>query len=111
MYHRAVTDAPAPVWREAQESPRAGDGSASETVRAALEEANLPTLQMVLYRLTGEDRWLEEPFRPTKARGMEEHDTGGLSDEAQRSLREGAFEAITAWREGRLEPAPEPSPE
>jgi 4-hydroxyacetophenone monooxygenase len=101
-----VTEAPA-----TEEAPHAGDQAAGETLRAALEEANLPTLQMVVHRLTGEERWLQEPFRPTKARGMEEHDTGGLPEEAQRALREGAFEAITAWREGRLEPAPEPSPE
>src|SRR5262245_13654926 len=80
-------------------------------LRAALEEANLPTLLMVVHRLTGDDRWLGEPFRMTAARGLDDNDTGGLSEEAQRQLRAGAFEAISAWRDGRLQAAPEPEPE
>jgi 4-hydroxyacetophenone monooxygenase len=82
-----------------------------DQLAAALEEANLPTLLMVLHRLTGEIRWLEEPYRTTPARGLDDHDTGGLPPEVQRTIRAEALEAITAWREGRLEPAPEPAPE
>src|SRR5262245_32183188 len=66
---------------------------------------------MVLHRLTGDQRWLEEPYRATPARGLDDHDTGGLPPEVQRTIRSEALEAITAWREGRLEPAPEPPPE
>ena len=82
-----------------------------EQLKEALEEANLPTLLMVLHRLTGDERWLEEPYRTTPARGLDDHDLGGLSEDAQRTIRREALEAITAYQEGGLEPTPEPEPE
>ena len=36
----------------------------------AITTANIPTLLMVLVQLTGELHWLEEPYRPRRARGM-----------------------------------------
>lgn len=34
----------------------------------AIEVANIPTLLMVLVQLTGDERWLEAPYRPTRLR-------------------------------------------
>ena len=64
----------------------------------AITTANIPTLLMVLVQLTGALHWLEEPYRLTRARGMGDNDTGGLSDELQREIRQAALEAILVWR-------------
>lgn len=92
-------------------TPTDGRPATDSDLRTALEEANLPTLLVVLAHLTGDDKWLEDPYRPTPARGPGDHDSGGFSEELQASIRRDALEVITALREGRLELAEPPSPE
>jgi 4-hydroxyacetophenone monooxygenase len=75
----------------------------------AIAIANVPTLLMVLVQLTGDLRWLEEPYRPQRARGMSDNDTAGLSEPIQAEIREAALKAILAWRAGRPIAIPEPS--
>jgi 4-hydroxyacetophenone monooxygenase len=75
----------------------------------AIAIANVPTLLMVLVQLTGDLRWLEEPYRPQRARGMGDNDTAGLSEPIQAEIREAALKAILAWRAGRPIAIPEPS--
>ena len=77
----------------------------------AVAIANIPTLLMVLVQLTGERRWLHEPYRPTRAQGMSDNDSGGLPEAVQAEVREAALEAIVAWRAGRPMAIAEPSPE
>ena len=77
----------------------------------AVAIANIPTLLMVLVQLTGERHWMEPPYRPTRARGMGDNDTGGLPEPIQQEIREAALEAILAWRAGRPVAIPEPSSE
>ena len=77
----------------------------------AITTANIPTLLMVLVQLTGELRWLELPYRPNRARGMDDNETGGLPDEIQAEVRQAALEAILAWRAGKPVAIPEPSSE
>ena len=74
----------------------------------AIEVANIPTLLMVLVQLTGDERWLEAPYRPTRVRGMGDNDSGGLTDAAQADVREAALSAILAWRMGKPEALPNP---
>ncbi len=69
-------------------------------LRAALESANLPALLMVLYQLTGDERWLNHPYRPVRRFGMDPNDSGGFSDEIQREIRQEARAAIVAWAKG-----------
>jgi 4-hydroxyacetophenone monooxygenase len=66
-------------------------------LRAALSEAHLPTLLLVLHTLTGEEIYLSERYRPTRARGMDDHDSGGLSDAAGAEVRAAALDALLAW--------------
>jgi 4-hydroxyacetophenone monooxygenase len=76
-------------------------------LRAALEVGNIPTLLLVLRRLTGDPRWLEEPYRPTRAAALNDNDSGGFPPERQAEIREAAFAAIRDWRDGRTT-LPEP---
>ena len=79
------------------------------TLREALAIANIPTLIPVLVQLTGDERWLEERYRPTRNRGLGDNATGGLPEEAQQEIRDAAFSAIAAWRDGHPPARPTPS--
>jgi 4-hydroxyacetophenone monooxygenase len=57
--------------------PVAGAPLHRETLTGAMKHANLPTLVVVLYQLTGDRCWLADPFRPTHSRGIEDNDSGG----------------------------------
>jgi 4-hydroxyacetophenone monooxygenase len=81
-------------------SPRSDGPHDTGKLREAIEVANVPTLLMVLVQLTGDHSWLAEQYQPTRARGLEDNDTGGLPDEVQRQIREAALEAIVTWLEG-----------
>src|SRR5947199_7064 len=75
-------------------------------LRAALEEAHLPTLLMAMATLSGDDAWLREEWRPAAPRGAEEDTSGGLPAEDQAAVRAAALELILAWRAGKPAPAP-----
>lgn len=93
-----------------QQNDLNGEGEARRFAEA-VAIANIPTLLMVLVQLTGDLRWLEEPYRPQRARGMNDNDTGGLPESLQVEVREAALEAILVWRAGRPVAIPEPSVE
>lgn len=77
----------------------------------AVAVANVPSLLMVLVQLTGEQRWLEPPYRPSRSIGLGDNDTGGLPDAVQQEIRDAALEAILAWRAGKPPALPSPTPE
>lgn len=80
------------------------------TFAEAVAVANIPTLLMVLVQLTGETRWLHDPYRPVRPRGMGDNDSGGLPEPVQQEIRDAALEAILAWRDGRPVAIPTPAP-
>jgi 4-hydroxyacetophenone monooxygenase len=90
---------------------RSDSAAEREHFAEAVALANIPSLLMALVQLTGERRWLEDPYRPTRGRGMSDNDSGGLPDERQLEIREAALEAILAWRAGRPVAIPVPSSE
>ncbi len=92
-------------------SEQNGAGTEREEQRfaEAIAIANIPTLLMVLVQLTGELRWLEEPYRPHRGRGVNDNDTGGLPQPIQAEIRAAALDAILAWRAGRPAAIPAPS--
>ncbi len=61
----------------------------------ALEAANVPTLACLLVQLTGKRSWIEGKFIPTRTRGMDDNDSGGLPDDVQREIRDAAHAALT----------------
>jgi 4-hydroxyacetophenone monooxygenase len=82
----------------------------SEQLRAALEDANIPTLLLVLRQLTGDGKWLEQPYLPVKGKPLDDNDSGGLPPEIQAEVRAAAFDAVVAFRDGALRPeTPSPS--
>src|SRR5712691_2003960 len=91
------------------EGNTAHDLAEEQRFAEAVAIANIPTLLMVLVQLTGDLRWLEEPYQPRRARGMNDNDTGGLPEPIQAEVRQAALEAILAWRAGRPVAIPEPS--
>jgi 4-hydroxyacetophenone monooxygenase len=81
----------------------------ADRLRRAVEDANIPTLAMVLFQLTGDRRWLKPPYKPARSRGLGPNDSGGLPDAAAADVRAAAIDAILAWADGR--PAAVPVPE
>lgn len=78
-------------------------------LRTALAEANLPTLLMVMFQLSGDRAWLEDPFRPERTRGIADNDTGGFSPEVQETIRSAAYDILTSWSDGA--PMAHPTPD
>jgi 4-hydroxyacetophenone monooxygenase len=72
-----------------------------EALRAAMSEANIPALLMVLVQLTGDVRWLQDPYRPSRTRGMSDHRDGGLPQGIQDEIRAAALEAVLEEAAGR----------
>jgi hypothetical protein len=80
-----------------------------DRLREAVAVANIPSLIPVLVQLTGDERWLEDPYRPTRARGLNDHDDGGLPEAVRAEIREAAVGAIQAYVDGAPVVIPEPS--
>jgi 4-hydroxyacetophenone monooxygenase len=79
-------------------------------IRAGVEIANLPSLLMVLYQFTMDQRWLSPPYLPSRTRGMEDNDNAGLPEDLQHEIRVHALEAILARGRGRpASPVQEPT--
>jgi len=85
------------------------DAVEAQRFAEAVAIANIPVLLMVLIQLTGDLRWLDDRYRLARARGMDDNDSGGLSEAVQADVRSAALEAILAWRCGRPVAIPEPS--
>ena len=77
----------------------------------AITVANVPTLLMVLVQMTGDRRWLQPPYRPSRGNGLGDNDSGGLPDAIQQEIRSAALAAISAWHAGQPLAIPDPSPE
>lgn len=92
------------------EYPEAADHFQEEArLREAIAAANIPTLLMVVVQLTGELRWLDEPYRPTPPRGLDDNDSGGLAHAQQAEVRTAATRAIRDWLGGKPIAIPDPS--
>jgi 4-hydroxyacetophenone monooxygenase len=65
---------------------------------------------MVMFQLTGDRRWLEDPYRPTRTKGMDDNDRGGFPEHIQSEIRESALRVIEAWSKGTPAAIPAPGP-
>ena len=93
---------------------RDGGGATAEdrALWSALGDANIPVLIMLLVQTTGDRRWLRPPYAPSRTRGMEDNNSGGLSEQLQSEVRLASFDAIRelsrdAPAAGRAAPTPD----
>lgn len=80
--------------------PIAADRIDWPLLESGVEQANIPALLMLLHQMTGEEKWLEDPYRPARAPGLDDNDSGQLPEDIQREVREAARLAIKAWLTG-----------
>ena len=76
---------------------------------AALQVANVPVLLVMLAQLTGDEHWIRPPYTPTRSRGMDDNDSGGLSAPIQDEVRRAVYDIIR--RGGHEAEVDVPSPE
>ncbi len=72
-------------------------------LRSALDGANIPVLLLVLAQLTGDQKWLANPFLPSRTIALNDNDEGGLPEEVRQEIRASAFATLTRWRDGKLD--------
>ena len=82
-----------------------------DELREAPRDANIPTLLLMLHQFSRDDRWLTEPFVPSRTVAMNNNDTVGFSDGLQQTVREAAFDFVTRWRDGQIDTPQPPRPE
>jgi 4-hydroxyacetophenone monooxygenase len=83
--------------------PATDAGRPGAWLEDAVEVANIPTLLALLVQMTGELRWLDPPYQPTRNRGLGDNDDGGLPAPVQDEIRAAALAAIRRWQaDGRL---------
>jgi len=62
----------------------------------ALAAADLRVLLMVLYHLSGDTRWLADPFRPKRDVSLIADESAGLAPESAQAIRAAAAEILSA---------------
>ena len=82
-----------------------------DQVRAAVATANVPSLLMMLFQFSGDERWLADPYLPTRGKGLADHDSGGLPDAVQAEIREASIDVVLQLQDGRRPAVTAPSPE
>lgn len=79
----------------------------------ALQEANLPTLLMVMVQLTGDQIWMSDRYAPgpivAPEGSMFPDDSGGYAPEIAQEIRSAAFDLLSRLRDERAELPPSPS--
>ncbi len=67
-----------------------------DDLRAALDDADLRVLLMVLHQLTGDRSWLEAPYRPSRDVRLVADPGAGFPPEIQERIRRAAVDIIAA---------------
>ena len=60
----------------------------SSATNTALAEASIPTLLMCLAQITGDEKWLRDPFLPRRDTNLFHDETGGLPVDVQQEVRD-----------------------
>ncbi|GAA4535125.1 NAD(P)/FAD-dependent oxidoreductase [Pseudonocardia xishanensis] len=89
----------------------AAERMTEEQVHEAVATANVPSLLMVLFQFSGDERWLAAPYLPTRGKGLVDHDSGGLPEDIQTEIREAAVPVILRLQAGERPAVTAPSPE
>ncbi len=74
----------------------------------ALASAHIPALLMSLAQLTGEEQWLQAPYLPQRDISLFAEESGGLSEEAQHTVRAAMAQVLDELQAGTRSFAPPP---
>ena len=85
-------------------APSTTVGAAESELRRAVPDADLRVLVTCLFQITGDRRWLSDPFTPTKDVRLVPPEDAGFDDDVARRIMDAAIEIGVACAEG-LEPA------
>jgi 4-hydroxyacetophenone monooxygenase len=77
----------------------------------AVAMANIPTLAWLLVQITGDQRWIEGDYVPSRPRGLDDNDSGGLAPRLQSEVRQAAMEGISGLLAGGSLAIPNPPDE
>lgn len=66
-----------------------------QDIVSAIGQADLRVLLMVLFHMTGDRRWLEEPFRPKRDVQLIADEEAGLPADVQTTIRTAALEVLS----------------
>jgi len=75
----------------------------------ALRQASVPTLLMCLAQITRDPRWLQEPFLPKRDISIFAEPTGGLSEQAQQTVRDSLATVLDELASGQRSLPPLPT--
>ncbi len=78
---------------------------------AALQQASVPTLLMCLAQITQDPRWLQPPFQPKRDITIFAEVSGGLSPEAQQTVRDAMAQVLDELASGARTLPPLPADE
>src|ERR1700751_4318080 len=80
-------------------------------LRELADSANLPTLLMLIYQVTGDARWLEPPYCPPRSRGVTDPDAGGSSEQIQEEVPLAGAQSVFYLQSGKAPAIPMPNAE
>ena len=65
---------------------------------SAIAEADIRCLLMVLVHMTGDERWLEPPYKPKRDVRLIPDPEAGVPAEIQEEIRAAVVEAVRQWQ-------------
>ena len=76
-------------------------------LQAALAEADLRVLLMVMFQISGEERWLQEPYRARRDVKLIADEDAGFTPEVQAEIRAAALQMLTDQAHSPAHPVPD----
>ena len=76
-------------------------------LQAALAEADLRVLLMVMFQISGEERWLQEPYRARRDVKLIADEDAGFAPELQAEIRAAALQILTDQAHSPAHPIPD----
>lgn len=76
------------------------EGMTTAQIESAVRVANVPALLMLVYQFTGDQAWLASEYRPSRGKGLDDNDSGGLSPNIQNRIRRAAVDVLVRQQRG-----------
>ena len=74
-----------------------------EDLSRAVQDADLRVLLIVLFQVSGDRKWLEEPFRPRRDVNLIADEQAGFAEDIQAQIRSAAVDILTSARDVAVE--------